>query len=100
MVDVKGSAFTLPQKELKRVAVCPDDLTGAVKPAGTECAGNRHHDAVQIEVIELAEPSGEDKRRGSDDCHRDPRSVKEEVVKFTVHGVSPFGLRDAYRSAC
>ena len=85
-----GSASTLPGRRLKRVAICPDDLAGAVKPAGTEDSGDRHHDAIQIEVVELTKPSGKDERSGSDNHHRDPRSIKEEVVKFTIHGVSPF----------
>jgi len=89
-IGKSGGAVTPPLTKLKRVTVCPDDLAGAVKPAGAEDASNRYHDAVQIEVIELAEPSGEDECRGSDNRHRDPRKVKEERIQFAIHGVSPF----------
>lgn len=87
-----GSAFTLPRRGLKRVTVCPDDLTGTVKPAGTECAGNWQHNAIKVKVVELAEPNGKDERNSPDDRHRNPREIKEKAVQVTIHEVSPFGF--------
>lgn len=77
---MRGSRLRTPPKWLKRVAVCHNHLACALDPVAGKKAGGRHHDAIQIQVVELTEPSGENERRQPDECHDDSRKVKEERI--------------------
>ena len=79
-----GFASTHPPKWLKRVTVCFYHLACALDSVAGKKASGRHHNAVQIQVVELTEPGGENECRQSDECHDDSRKVKEERIQLSL----------------